>query len=84
MPSAPETVRIAPSAHAALREIADAKHIPMTEALTNAVETYRRQVFLEGLASDYAALRADPKAWAEEQADLEVWDTAIADGLEDE
>src|SRR5262249_11872291 len=41
-----ETVRIDPAAHATLTEIARAKHIPLTEALSRAVEAYRRQVFL--------------------------------------
>jgi predicted transcriptional regulator len=80
----PQTVRIDPAAHAALVEIARAKHIPRTEALSRAVELYRREVFLEGLADDFAALRADAGAWAEEQAEREVWDVTNADGLADE
>jgi len=29
--------------------------------------------FLSGLAEDFAALRADPLAWAEELAEREAW-----------
>jgi hypothetical protein len=79
-----ETVRIDPATHAALSEIARAKHIPLTEALGQAVERYRREVFLESIASDFAALRADPKAWAAEQDERRPWDSTDRDALPDE
>ena len=79
-----DTVRIEAAAHAALSEIARAKHLSLTEALSRAVEIYRRQVFLEGVAGDFAALRGDAKAWREEQAEREAWDTTAKDGLDDE
>lgn len=40
--------------------------------------------FLAGLADDFAALRADPVAWAEELAEREAWDVAFSDGIGDE
>jgi hypothetical protein len=79
-----ETVRIDPASHAALAEIARAKHIPLTEALSRAVETYRREVFLDGLAGDFAALRSDDAAWAGERAERATWEITNADGLENE
>jgi hypothetical protein len=79
-----ETVRIDPAAHTALVEIARAKHVSLTEALSRAVELYRREVFLEGVASDFAALQADAGAWAEEQAARSAWDATNDDGLERE
>lgn len=79
-----QTVRIDPAAHAALAEIAKAKDIPLTEALARAVELYRREVFLEGVARDFAAVTADPKASREEQAERQAWDATDADGLADE
>lgn len=78
------TVRVDPAAHAALSEIARTKHLSLTEALSRAVEAYRREVFLEGLASDFAALRSDPKAWGEEMAERAAWEMTTADGLEEE
>jgi predicted transcriptional regulator len=78
-----ETVRIDPAAHAALTEIARAKHISLTEALTRAVETYRREVFLEAVAAGFAALRQDEAAWAEERGERDLWDTTLADGLDE-
>jgi len=79
-----ETVRIEPAAHAALAAIAKAKRIPLTEALTRAVEIYRREVFLEAVSAGYAALRADPKAWAKELDERGAWESTDADGLGDE
>ena len=79
-----ETVRIDPASHAALAEIARAKHIPLTEALARVIKAYQREMRMAALDADYAALQADPKAWAEEQAERALWDRANADGLEDE
>jgi len=79
-----ETVRIDPASHAALAEIARAKHLPLTEALALAVESYRREMLILAMDADYAALREAPAAWAEEQAERAAWDTTSADGLADE
>jgi hypothetical protein len=79
-----ETVRIEPAAHAALVEIARAKHVSLMEALSRAVEAYRRDLFLDGVANDFMALRDDSPAWAEELAERAAWDTTSRDGLEDE
>ncbi len=76
-----ETVRINAASHAALADIAKAKRIPLTEALSQAIEAYRREVFLGGVASDFAALRSDTDAWAEEQAERSAWEATNADGL---
>lgn len=78
------TVRVDPAAHAALSEIARTEHVSLTEALSRAVASYRRAVFLEGVASDFAALRSDPQAWAEELSERAAWEMTTADGLDDE
>ena len=74
-----ETVRIDPKAHAILREIASATDLSLTEVLSRAVEEYRRKVFLEGLAKDFAALRSDRESWSEELAQRQAWDATLAD-----
>lgn len=79
-----ESVRIDPSTHAALSEIARAKHIPVTEALSNAVELYRREVFVEAVSAGYSELRNNPEAWSEEHDERQIWDKTSADGLENE
>ena len=43
-----------------------------------------RKAFFDGLAADFAALRADTVAWAEFQAEVRLLDTTSADGLDDE
>ena len=58
--------------------------MPSTTVLKKAIESYRRQAFLEEANAAFAALRADSRAWAEEQQEREVWDQAIGDGLERE
>jgi hypothetical protein len=52
--------------------------------LGRAVTSYHRRVFLELLNRDFAALRADAKAWKEEVAERAQWDATLADGLEDD
>jgi hypothetical protein len=77
------TVRITPSAHAALRALAEETGESMTEVLDKAIEAYRRQQLLAGLNSDLAALRRNPAAWKQELDERKTWDAALADGLGD-
>jgi len=77
-------VRIDPVAHAHLAEVAREQDIPLTEALTRAIEIYRREQLIQQMTADYAAMRADRAAWAEEEADRALWDTTNMDGLEHE
>ncbi len=43
-----------------------------------------RRRFLTEAARSYAALRRDKKAWRPDRKELEIWDVAMMDGLEDE
>jgi hypothetical protein len=81
---ASETVRIHPSSHAKLKELAEQSGDSMTDVLAKAIDAYHRQAFLEGLNRDFAALRSDRQAWRDELAERESWDVTIADGLEDD
>ena len=49
-----------------------------------AAEEDRRERILEQGNRGYAALRADPEAWAELQAERDAWDYTLSDGLEEE
>lgn len=75
------TVRISNTSHKLLQELAEESGRTMQAVLDEALEAYRRQCFLEGLSADFAALRADPEAWAEEAAERAVWDAALLDDL---
>lgn len=76
------TVRISPETHEKLKQLAEESGEPMPAVLDKAIEAYRRRRFLEEVNRSYAALRRDPKAWAEELAERELWDSTLADGLE--
>ena len=65
-----------------LKELAEQTGQTMMEVLDMALDAYRRKVFFEGLNADYAALRADPEAWAEELAERKLWEATLMDGLD--
>ena len=82
MPST--SIRIEAHALAILRELSQRQHQPMQAVLNEAIDSYRRQKFLEDANAAFAALRNDPEAWREEQQEREIWNRTITDGLERE
>jgi hypothetical protein len=76
------TIRISESSRHTLREISKRDHKPMQTVLDLAIETYRRQTFLTGLNSDFAALRENGPEWQAEKAERAAWDITLADGEE--
>jgi predicted transcriptional regulator len=81
--SAP-TVRISEKSHRVLKELAEQTGQTMMEVLDKALDAYRRQVFLDAVIAGYAALRADPEAWAEHLAERKLWEATLMDGLDPE
>jgi hypothetical protein len=79
--SAP-TVRISEASHQILKELAEHTGKTMMDVLDKALDTYRRTLFFEQLNAGYAEFRADPKAWAEHQAERKLWDATLMDGLD--
>ena len=79
--SAP-TVPISEASHRLLQELAEQTGQTMTEVLDKALDAYRRKVFFEQMNAGYAALRADPEAWAEFEAERKAWDATLMDGLD--
>lgn len=73
------TVRINEGTHKALRDLAESERISLQTVVERAIENYRRQRFLEAANRQYAALRTNAGAWAEEQAERDLWDETIAD-----
>jgi hypothetical protein len=65
-----------------LHELTERTGQSMTEILDKALDAYRRQLFFEQLNAGYAALRADPEAWAEELHERKLWDATLMDGLD--
>jgi predicted transcriptional regulator len=80
MPST--TIRIDPDDLAVLRALAHTQRRPMQAVLREAIDSYRRQKFLEEANAAFAALRRDAEAWSDEQRERELWDQVNEDGLE--
>jgi hypothetical protein len=76
------TVPISETGHRVLQELAEQTGQTMMEVLDKALDAYRRKVFFEGLRADYAALKADPEAWADELAEWKLWEATLMDGLD--
>ncbi len=75
-------VRVSEASHRDLKELSTTKGVPMQTVIENAIEAYRRQTFIEGLNSDFAALRANAEAWSAETEERELWANTLADGQE--
>jgi hypothetical protein len=76
------TVPVSEATHRKLRELADRSGRPAAAELERAVEDYYNRQFWAAVDAGYAALRADPQAWAAEQAERRAWDATLADGLD--
>jgi len=79
--SAP-TVCISEASRAVLRELSEQTGRPMQDILDQAIDDYRRKLFLEAVNAGYAALRADPQAWAEVQRERASMAGSLMDGLD--
>jgi hypothetical protein len=77
-------VRITPRSKAVLRALAKQEGKPMQAVLEEAIDKYERDKLLDSMNAAYAALRKDPEAWKQEQAERALWDQTLSDGLEDE
>jgi len=77
MPSV--TVRVRGETHDALRELCARTHRKIGDLLDEAVELYRRRVFLTEANAAFARLRANRHAWAEETEEREAWAAALSD-----
>lgn len=76
------TILISESSRRLLLELAEQTGQSMTDVLDKALDAYRRKLFFEQLNAGYAALRADPQAWAEELEERKLWDATLMDGLD--
>jgi predicted transcriptional regulator len=84
MKMASNTVRIDSSTHKTLQRLSAQTGQKMREILGEAVELYRRQLFLEKANAAFAALKANQQAWEEEKEERAAWDVALLDGLKDD
>jgi predicted transcriptional regulator len=77
------TVRVSEPTHRALCELSEQLGESMQGILDRAIEDFRRKRLLERANAAYAALRDNPEAWKEEQAERMNWEATLSDGLED-
>ncbi len=78
------TVRVGPGLHATLRALSAAERRPIGQIIEEAVDRYQRETFWTAMHAGFTRLRADPEAWEEYQAEIALWDSTAADGLEGE
>lgn len=77
-------VRIGTELHETLRALSEAEQRPISQVIETAIDRYRKDNFWKAMHEGFARLRADPQAWEEYQSEAVLWDSAAADGLEDE
>lgn len=75
------TVRIRRETKQMLERIANQTGQKTQEVLDNAIEAYRRRIFLEQANQAYALLKQDTDRWAEERAERKAWDITLSDDL---
>jgi predicted transcriptional regulator len=78
------TVRVRPHTYQVLQDIARKHHESLPDTLERIVEDARRAQMFQEAGRAYAALVADPEAYAEWRAELAAWDVTLGDGLESE
>ena len=75
-----ETVqaRLRVRTHRVAKKISEETGESLLDVLDRAIELLRRKRLLQKANEAFAALRADPNAWAEEQEERSLWDNAAA------
>ena len=73
-------IRISAEGREVLRTLAKEEGVPMGVLLEKALETYRREKFLQDVNASYAALKANPRKWRDEIAERELWENTLSDG----
>jgi predicted transcriptional regulator len=73
---------VSETARQKLQELARQSGRSVAEVLERAVEEYHSRQFWEAVNKGYAELRADPEAWAAEEAERRAWEGTLMDGLD--
>ena len=78
------TVRISPETRETVQRIARESNESMQSVIAKAVEEYKRYLLIERTNEAFAALRVQPKRWAEELEEQRLWNATLNDDLEEE
>lgn len=76
------TIAVSEATLAWLQELAHPRGTSVSEVLDEAVKQPYDHQFRDPTNAGYTALRADPEAWREVQAERELWDATLMDGLD--
>ncbi len=73
------TIRVSEQTRDRFAKLADATGRPMTQLLDEAADALERRMFFEQFSARYNALRTDPEAWSEIEAERVVESGAAGD-----
>jgi hypothetical protein len=76
------SVPLSETSFARLNELARWAGVSVNDALDQAIKDQYDRKFWDAVNTGYAALRADPAAWADVEAERKVWDATLLDGLD--
>src|SRR5438552_13461174 len=77
-------VRVRSKTRESLRHLAKKTGSSMQDVLDQAVEALRKELLWKEANAAFAAMRNDPKAWAQELEERRLWDNTLSDGLDPE
>ncbi len=76
-----QIVRVAAATHEKLKELSAKTGEPMTDVLSKAVESYRRETLLRESNAAFFRLKEDKELWKEELTERREWESTLEDGL---
>ena len=76
-------VRVSDNLHQTLRRLATIQGKSMQMIIEQAVEEYRRSLFMTELNAAFQALKDNPEAWQAEQDERKIWEQTLTDGDKD-
>ncbi|MCP4165541.1 MAG: toxin-antitoxin system protein [Chloroflexi bacterium] len=78
------TIRVSHTTRDALQALAKDEGTSMQQIIERGIELYRRQQILLATNAAYAALRENKPDWEQYEAEIDIWDATLVDGLEEE
>ena len=77
------TIKLSKNAKNTLEELAKTSGKPINYLVEQAIETYRRHLFLVEANLAFSNLRKEANAWQEELQERELWDLTLLDGVDE-
>jgi hypothetical protein len=76
-------VSVSENTHRTLISIVESSGETMQSVVDQAIENYRRSIFLAKANEAFIALRQNETLWQEELTERGLWEQTIADGVEE-